>query len=308
MGAAFRNIRNRKNRERVRSSLRPFSAGLRSTQAKAGLLTRFRRDAFPTARSVARDCRDDSPEHPGRNSQQRELLQTCTAFPFNPCGRAAREPFAGAKVTFSAVFPNPKPKIRPFDPIPPTSGKAAARPRADFPAAARQGAARSPTPSGNDPPPRRPDCPPATSLHDMPASRLPTARPQPLFTICRPLASRLPARNLSSRPAGFSGLPTAAVPAFHAIRGHPPQRPGLPYKPRDHPAPCCGRPLPRNRSLLPRPEPPPPATGVLASPRPAVPGTKKRGTPQRHSPPSDNNPVPAATCRPRRSLSARPAP
>ena len=223
MGAAFRNIRNRKNRERVRSSLRPFSAGLRSTQAKAGLLTRFRRDAFPTARSVAKDCRDDSPEHPGRNSQQRELLQTCTAFPFNPCGRAAREPFAGAKVAFSAVFPNPKPKIRPFDPIPPTSGKAAARPRADFPAAAWQGAARSPTPSGNNPPPRRPDCPPATSLHDMPASR----------------------------------LPTAAVPAFHAIRGHPPQRPGLPYKPRDHPAPCCGRPLPRNRSL--------PATGAPSS-------------------------------------------
>ena len=274
MGAAFRNIRNRKNRERVRSSLRPFSAGLRSTQAKAGLLTRFRRDAFPTARSVARDCRDDSPEHPGRNSQQRELLQTCTAFPFNPCGRTAREPFAGAKVAFSAVFPNPKPKIRPFDPIPPTSGKAAARPRADFPAAAWQGAARSPTPSGNNPPPRRPDCPPATSLHDTPASR----------------------------------LPTAAVPAFHAIRGHPPQRPGLPHKPRDQPSPYCGHPLPRNRSPLPRPELPPPATGVLASPRPAVPGTKKRGTPQRHSPPSDNNPVPAATCRPRRSLSARPAP
>lgn len=239
MGAAFRNIRNRKNRERVRSSLRPFSAGLRSTQAKAGLLTRFRRDAFPTARSVAKDCRDDSPEHPGRNSQQRELLQTCTAFPFNPCGRAAREPFAGAKVAFSAVFPNPKPKIRPFDPIPPTSGKAAARPRADFPAAAWQGAARSPAPSGNDPPPRRPDC------------------PRRLFTICRPLASRLPARNLSSRPAGFSGLPTAAVTAFHAIRGHPPQRHVLPHKPRDQPSPYCGHPLPRNRSL--------PATGAPSS-------------------------------------------
>ena len=246
MGAAFRNIRNRKNRERVRSSLRPFSAGLRSTQAKAGLLTRFRRDAFPTARSVARDCRDDSPEHPGRNSQQRELLQTCTAFPFNPCGRAAREPFAGAKVAFSAVFPNPKPKIRPFDPIPPTSGKAAARPRADFPAAAWQGAARSPAPSGNDPPPRRPDC------------------PRRLFTTRRPLASRLPARNLSSRPAGLSGLPTAAVPAFHAIRGHPPQRHVLPHKPRDQPSPYCGHPLPRNRSSLPQPKPPP-ATGAPSS-------------------------------------------
>lgn len=291
MGAAIRNIRNRKNRERVRSSLRPFSAGLRSTQAKAGLLTRFRRDAFPTARSVAKDCRDDSPEHPGRNSQQRELLQTCTAFPFNPCGRAAREPFAGAKVAFSAVFPNPKPKIRPFDPIPPTSGKAAARPRADFPAAA-----------GKAPP--APRHRPATIRHPG----VPTARPRRLFTICRPLASRLPARNLSSRPAGFSGLPTAAVTAFHAIRGHPPQRPDLPHKPRDQPSPYCGHPLPRNRSLLPRPELPPPATGVLASPRPAVPGTKKRGTPQRHSPPSDNNPVPAATCRPRCSLSARPAP
>ena len=292
MGAAFRNIRNRKNRERVRSSLRPFSAGLRSTQAKAGLLTRFRRDAFPTARSVAKDCRDDSPEHPGRNSQQRELLQTCTAFPFNPCGRAAREPFARAKVAFSAVFPNPKPKIRPFDPIPPTSGKAAARPRADFPAAA----GKAPPAPRHRPatirPPRRPDCPPATSLHD------PQASP----------ASRLPARNLSSRPAGFSGLSTAAVPAFHAIRGHPPQRPDLPHKPRDQPSPYCGHPLPRNRSPLPRPELPPPATGVLASPQPAVPGTKKRGTPQRHSPPSDNNPVPAATCRPRCSLSARPAP
>lgn len=140
MGAAFRNIRNRKNRERVRSSLRPFSAGLRSTQAKAGLLTRFRRDAFPTARSVARDCRDDSPEHPGRNSQQRELLQTCTAFPFNPCGRAAREPFAGAKVAISGIFPNSRVKIRPFHPASPTSGKngPAARP---FPAPPRPAAA-----------------------------------------------------------------------------------------------------------------------------------------------------------------------
>ena len=273
MGAAIRNIRNRKNRERVRSSLRPFSAGLRSTQAKAGLLTRFRRDAFPTARSVAKDCRDDSPEHPGRNSQQRELLQTCTAFPFNPCGRAAREPFAGAKVAFSAVFPNPKPKIRPFDPIPPTSGKAAARPRADFPAAA-----------GKAPP--APRHRPATIRHPG----VPTAR------------------DVSSRPAGLSGLLTAAVPAFHAIRGHPPQRHVLPHKPRDQPSPYCGHPLPRNRSPLPQPELPPPATGVLASPRPAVPGTKKRGTPQRHSPPSDNNPVPAATCRPRCSFSARPAP
>ena len=257
MGAAIRNIRNRKNRERVRSSLRPFSAGLRSTQAKAGLLTRFRRDAFPTARSVAKDCRDDSPEHPGRNSQQRELLQTCTAFPFNPCGRAAREPFAGAKVAFSAVFPNPKPKIRPFDPIPPTSGKAAARPRADFPAAARP-RADFPAAAGKAPP--APRHLPATIRHPG----VPTARPQPLFTICRPLASRLPARNLSSRPAGFSGLPTAAVTAFHAIRGHPPQRHVLPHKPRDQPSPYCGHPLPRNRSSLPQPKPPP-ATGAPSS-------------------------------------------
>lgn len=281
MGAAFRNIRNRKNRERVRSSLRPFSAGLRSTQAKAGLLTRFRRDAFPTARSVARDCRDDSPEHPGRNSQQRELLQTCTAFPFNPCGRAAREPFAGAKVAFSAVFPNPKPKIRPFDPIPPTSGKAAARPRADFPAAAWQGAARSPTPSGNNPPPRRPDCPPATSLHDPPASPASRQRPSPRSTQFAAIRPSVPTFAQAPRPA-ISILRPASAP---------------------QPKP------PRNRSsLLPRPGSSPPATGVLASPQPAVPGTKKRGTPQRHSPPSDNNPVPAATCRPRRSLSARPAP
>ena len=282
MGAAFRNIRNRKNRERVRSSLRPFSAGLRSTQAKAGLLTRFRRDAFPTARSVARDCRDDSPEHPGRNSQQRELLQTCTAFPFNPCGRAAREPFAGAKVAFSAVFPNPKPKIRPFDPIPPTSGKAAARPRADFPAAAWQGAARSPTPSGNNPPPRRPDCPPATSLHDPPASPASRQRPSPRSTQFAAIRPSVPTFRTS--PA-TSHLHIAAIlcPATEAPS--------------------------RDRSfLLPRPGSSPPATGVLASPQPAVPGTKKRGTPQRHSPPSDNNPVPAATCRPRCSLSARPAP
>lgn len=207
MGAAFRNIRNRKNRERVRSSLRPFSAGLRSTQAKAGLLTRFRRDAFPTARSVARDCRDDSPEHPGRNSQQRELLQTCTAFPFNPCGRAAREPFAGAKVAFSAVFPNPKPKIRPFDPIPPTSGKAAARPRADFLAAARQGAARSPAPSGNDPLPRHR---PATIRHPG----VPTARPRRLFTIRRPLASR-------QRPSPRSTQFAAIRPSVTSFRTNP---------------------------------------------------------------------------------------
>ena len=267
MGAAIRNIRNRKNRERVRSSLRPFSAGLRSTQAKAGLLTRFRRDAFPTARSVAKDCRDDSPEHPGRNSQQRELLQTCTAFPFNPCGRTAREPFAGAKVAFSAVFPNPKPKIRPFDPIPPTSGKAAARPRADFPAAA-----------GKAPP--APRHRPATIRHPG----VPTARPQPLFTIrrlLRPLDSGRPRVPRNSRPSAPASRPSAQAP---------------------RPAISILRP-----SSAPQPKPPP-ATGVLASPRPAVPGTKKRGTPQRHSPPSDNNPVPAATCRPRRSLSARPAP
>ena len=304
MGAAFRNIRNRKNRERVRSSLRPFSAGLRSTQAKAGLLTRFRRDAFPTARSVAKDCRDDSPEHPGRNSQQRELLQTCTAFPFNPCGRAAREPFAGAKVAFSAVFPNPKPKIHPFDPIPPTSGKAAARPRADFPAAARQGAARSPAPSGNDPPPRRPDSPPATSLHDMPASRLPTARPQPLFTtrrLLRPPDSGRHRVPRNSRPSAPASRPSAQTPrpAISILRPSSAPQPELP--------PATEAPS-RNRSPLPQPELPPPATGVLASPQPAVPGTKKRGTPQRHSPPSDNNPVPAATCRPRCSFSARPAP
>ena len=251
MGTAIRNIRNRKNRERVRSSLRPFSAGLRSTQAKAGLLTRFRRDAFPTARSVAKDCRDDSPEHPGRNSQQRELLQTCTAFPFNPCGRAAREPFAGAKVAFSAVFPNPKPKIRPFDPIPPTSGKAAARPRADFPAAAWQGAARSPTPSGNNPPPRRPDCPPATSLHDPQASPASRQRPSPRSTQFAAIRPSVPTFRTS--PA-TSHLHIAAIlcPATEAPS--------------------------RDRSfLLPRPGSSPPATGVLASPRPAVPGTKKRG-------------------------------
>ena len=233
MGAAFRNIRNRKNRERVRSSLRPFSAGLRSTQAKAGLLTRFRRDAFPTARSVARDCRDDSPEHPGRNSQQRELLQTCTAFPFNPCGRAAREPFAGAKVAFSAVFPNPKPKIRPFDPIPPTSGKAAARPRADFPAAARQGAARSPAPSGNDPLPRHR---PATIRHPG----VPTAR------------------NLSSRYAGLSP-PDSGRPRV--------PRNSRPSAPASRPSAQAPRPAISilRPSSAPRPEPPPPATGVLAS-------------------------------------------
>lgn len=290
MGAAIRNIRNRKNRERVRSSLRPFSAGLRSTQAKAGLLTRFRRDAFPTARSVARDCRDDSPEHPGRNSQQRELLQTCTAFPFNPCGRAAREPFAGAKVAFSAVFPNPKPKIRPFDPIPPTSGKASARPRADFPAAARQGAARSPAPSGNDPPPRRPDCPPTTSLHDPPASPTSRQRPSPRSTQFAAIRPSVPAFRTSPATSHLH-IATGLCPATEAPS--------------------------RNRSsLLPRPGSSPPhdrgprlpMTEVLASPQPAVPGTKKRGTPQRHSPPSDNNPVPAATCRPRCSLSARPAP
>ena len=306
MGAAFRNIRNRKNRERVRSSLRPFSAGLRSTQAKAGLLTRFRRDAFPTARSVAKDCRDDSPEHPGRNSQQRELLQTCTAFPFNPCGRAAREPFAGAKVAFSAVFPNPKPKIRPFDPIPPTSGKAAARPRADFPAAA----GKAPPAPRHRPatirPPRRPDCPPATSLHDMPASRLPTARPQPLFTIrrlLRPLDSGRPRVPRNSRPSAPASRPSAQAPrpAISILRPS--------SAPQPKPPPATGASSSRDRGpRLPRPGSSPPATGVLASPQPAVPGTKKRGTPQRHSPPSDNNPVPAATCRPRCSLSARPAP
>lgn len=281
MGAAFRNIRNRKNRERVRSSLRPFSAGLRSTQAKAGLLTRFRRDAFPTARSVAKDCRDDSPEHPGRNSQQRELLQTCTAFPFNPCGRAAREPFAGAKVAFSAVFPNPKPKIRPFDPIPPTSGKAAARPRADFPAAA-----------GKAPP--APRHRPATIRHPG----VPTARPRRLFTIRRPLASR---QRPSPRSTQFAAI-RPSVPAFRTS----------PATSHLHIAailcPATEAPSRNRSSLLPRPGSSPPATGVLASPQPAVPGTKKRGTPQRHSPPSDNNPVPAATCRPRCSLSARPAP
>lgn len=233
MGAAIRNIRNRKNRERVRSSLRPFSAGLRSTQAKAGLLTRFRRDAFPTARSVAKDCRDDSPEHPGRNSQQRELLQTCTAFPFNPCGRTAREPFAGAKVAFSAVFPNPKPKIRPFDPIPPTSGKAAARPRADFPAAA-----------GKAPP--APRHRPATIRHPG----VPTARPQPLFTtrrLLRPPDSgrhRVPRNSRPSAPASRSSA-QAPRPAISILRPSSAPQPEL--LPQPKPPPATGAPSSRDR-------------------------------------------------------------
>lgn len=42
-------LRNKKTfRGNIRPSPRPFSAGIRSKQAKAGLLTRFRRDAFPT--------------------------------------------------------------------------------------------------------------------------------------------------------------------------------------------------------------------------------------------------------------------
>ena len=126
-----------------------------------------------------------------------------------------------------------------------------------------------------------PDCPPATSLHDPPASPASRQRPSPRSTQFAAIRPSVPAFRTS--PA-TSHLHIAAIlcPATEAPS--------------------------RNRSPLPQPELPPPATGVLASPQPAVPGTKKRGTPQRHSPPSDNNSVPAATCRPRCSLSARPAP
>jgi len=145
---------------------------------------------------------------------------------------------------------------------------------------------------------------PATSLHDPPASRLPTARPQPLFTTRRPLRppdSGRPRVPRNSRPSAPASRPSAQTPrpAISILRPSSAPQPELP--------PATEAPS-RNRSPLPQPELPPPATGVLASPQPSVPGTKKRGTPQRHSPPSDNNPVPAATCRPRCSLSARPAP
>jgi len=67
-------------------------------QAKAGLLTRPRRNAFPTPqdqwqKSVAaihpgiRPQAGRSPRIVGQDSQQRELSQTFTAFPFNLTGR-----------------------------------------------------------------------------------------------------------------------------------------------------------------------------------------------------------------------------
>ena len=70
-------------------------------QAKAGLLTRPRRNAFPVPQDQwQKECRSNTPGHPkrrpqagrsprivGQDSQQRELSQTFTAFPFNLTGR-----------------------------------------------------------------------------------------------------------------------------------------------------------------------------------------------------------------------------
>ena len=58
--------------------------------SQAGLLTRSVCDAFPTRKSVARECRTRSlPEEGSRNIQQRELFGIHTRFPFKhgrwPC-------------------------------------------------------------------------------------------------------------------------------------------------------------------------------------------------------------------------------
>lgn len=59
-----------------------------SSIATAGLLTRSVCDAFPTRKSVARECRTRSlPEEGSRNIQQRELFGIHTRFPFDPLGR-----------------------------------------------------------------------------------------------------------------------------------------------------------------------------------------------------------------------------
>ena len=59
-----------------------------SSIATAGLLTRSVCDAFPTRKSVARECRTRSlPEEGSRNIQQRELFGIHTRFPFDLLGR-----------------------------------------------------------------------------------------------------------------------------------------------------------------------------------------------------------------------------
>ena len=74
-----------------------------SSIATAGLLTRSVCDAFPTRKSVARECRTRSlPEEGSRNIQQRELFGIHTRFPFDPLGRrlaGASENRCRAKIT-----------------------------------------------------------------------------------------------------------------------------------------------------------------------------------------------------------------
>lgn len=54
--------------------------------ARAGLLTYSDDDAFPTLMVSGKDLSSSQPHVVERNLQQRELLQTFTAFPFNRAG------------------------------------------------------------------------------------------------------------------------------------------------------------------------------------------------------------------------------
>ena len=78
-----------------------------SSIATAGLLTRSVCDAFPTRKSVARECRTRSlPEEGSRNIQQRELFGSCTRFPIllqGPTGPEALKPL----FTFRFILPQP---------------------------------------------------------------------------------------------------------------------------------------------------------------------------------------------------------
>ena len=83
---------------------RPFSAGCETNlSCKAGLLTYSGYDAFPVFTS-GWDCRSLMCPFPDRNLQQRELLPTFTAFPFNRPGPGASfgEPLRGKDTKFTS--------------------------------------------------------------------------------------------------------------------------------------------------------------------------------------------------------------
>ena len=84
-----------------------------SSIATAGLLTRSVCDAFPTRKSVARECRTHSlPEEGSRNIQQRELFGIRTRFPLILRPGGTKDTFAGHKsLHYSPTFKIPEQEV-----------------------------------------------------------------------------------------------------------------------------------------------------------------------------------------------------